>query len=157
MIDIQFTIPLPPVSKKNSQQILMNRATNRPFIMPSDKYRKYEKAASHYVPKHDMICEPVNVKCIFYMQTRRAVDKSNLEEAIHDILVRAGLLADDNRDIVAAGDGTRVFYDKENPRTEVHITSIGEEYTQWSDKYGLSDTKPLPRLSKKNSGVPRIV
>jgi Holliday junction resolvase RusA-like endonuclease len=148
MVDIQFTIPLPPVSKKNSNQILINKANNRPFIMPSERYRKYEKAAVKYVPKHDMICNPVNVKCVFYMQTRRAVDKANLEEAIHDVLVRAGLLEDDNRDIIASGDGTRVFYDKENPRTEVHITSAEEGYKQWSDDHGnkLRKTKPMPRV-----------
>lgn len=138
MIDIQFTIPLNPISKKNSQQIMMNRATNRPFIMPSDKYRKYEKAATKYVPKHDTITSPVCVQCTFYMQTRRAVDRINLEESIHDILVRAGLLADDNRDIIASGDGTRVFYDKDNPRTEVHITSV-DGYAQWSDKWEKDD------------------
>jgi Holliday junction resolvase RusA-like endonuclease len=138
MIDIQFTIPLNPISKKNSQQIMVNRANNRPFIMPSDKYRKYEKAAIKYVPKRDTITSPVCVKCTFYMQTRRAVDRTNLEESIHDILVRAGLLADDNRDIIASGDGTRVFYDKNNPRTEVHITSI-DGYSQWSDKWVKED------------------
>jgi Holliday junction resolvase RusA-like endonuclease len=106
--------------------------------MPSDKYRKYEKAAIKYVPKRDAITSPVCVKCTFYMQTRRAVDRTNLEESIHDILVRAGLLADDNRDIIASGDGTRVFYDKNNPRTEVHITSI-DGYSQWSDKWVKED------------------
>ena len=42
---IQFTIPLAPISKKNSQQILLNRKTGKPFIMPSKKYKEYEAAA----------------------------------------------------------------------------------------------------------------
>lgn len=127
---IKFTIPLPPISKKNSQQIVVNPKTGRPFIMPSKKYKEYERDAQYFIPKQIYINAPVNVKCLFYMPTRRRVDKSNLEAAIHDILVAAGLLADDNRDIVAGTDGSRVFYDKENPRTEIEITYI-ENYEMW--------------------------
>ena len=68
---IRFTIPIPPVSKKNSQQIFVNRATGRPFIMPSQKYRNYEKAVLRYLPKLWHIDGPVNVKCVVYMPTRR--------------------------------------------------------------------------------------
>ena len=41
-----------------------------------------------------------------------------------DILVDAGILEDDNSNIVAGHDGSRVLYDKENPRTEILITRI---------------------------------
>lgn len=125
---IKFTIPLIPISKKNSQRIL--RAGNKPFIAPSAQYKDYEAKAVWYVPKGKQINTPVNVKCLFYMPTRRRVDGLNLAEAIDDILVKAGLLEDDNRDIVAGHDGTRVFYDKENPRTEVEITYM-TDYAQW--------------------------
>ena len=40
---IKFTVPLTPVSKKNNQQIAINKATGRPFVVPSKKYREYEK------------------------------------------------------------------------------------------------------------------
>lgn len=40
-----YIIPLPPITKKNSQQILVNRRTGRPFIAPSKAYKKYEAAA----------------------------------------------------------------------------------------------------------------
>lgn len=130
---IKFTIPLAPITKKNSQQIMVNRATGKPFIMPSAKYKQYEKDAGLFIPKGVHINAPVNVKCLFYMPTRRRVDKSNLEEAAHDVMVAAGLLADDNRDIIAATDGSRVFYDKDAPRTEVEITYL-EGYEQWGQK-----------------------
>ena len=65
---------------------------------------------------------PVNVKCVFYMPTRRRVDLTNLLEAVDDVLVRSGVLADDHSGIVVSHDGSRVLYDKENPRTEVEIT-----------------------------------
>lgn len=124
---IRFTIPLTPISKKNSQQILINRATGRPFIMPSKQYKQYEKDAMNFIPKGmEAIDYPVNVRCVFYMPTRRKVDLTNLLEAIDDIMVRAGVLQDDHSGIVVAHDGSRVLYDKEHPRTEVEIEIILE-------------------------------
>ena len=48
----------------------------------------------------------------------------NMLEAIDDVMVKAGLLADDNYTIVQSHDGSQILYDKENPRTEITITSI---------------------------------
>lgn len=129
---IKYTVKLPPISKKNSQQILINRATNRPFIMPSKQYKEYEKNALWFLkplPKRP-IDIAVEVKCTFYMPTKRKVDLTNLLEAIDDILVKAGVLADDNSTIVASHDGSRVLYDKENPRTEIVITSYTDITTE---------------------------
>ena len=119
---IKLQIPLAPISKKNSQRIMINRATGKPFIMPSAQYKQYERDAERFIPRGLKIAEPVNVKCLFYMPTRRKVDLTNLLEAIDDIMVKAGLLADDNSEIVQSHDGSRVFYDKANPRTEIFIT-----------------------------------
>lgn len=122
---IKFTVPLPPISKKNSQQIFINNMTGKPFIMPSKKFKEYEEVALWYIPKNIHINAPVNIKCIFYMPTKRKCDLTNLLEAIDDIMVKAGLLADDNYTIIESHDGSRVFYDKDNPRTEVIITESG--------------------------------
>lgn len=119
---IEFVIPLPPVSKKNSQRIMINRQSGKPFIMPSDQYKRYEWEAAFYIPRGVHINEPVNVKCLFYMPTRRKCDLTNLLEAIDDVMVKAGLLADDNYTVIESHDGSRVLYDKERPRTEVYIT-----------------------------------
>lgn len=122
---IQFTIPLPPVTKKNSQQILMNKATGKTFVAPSKKYREYEAQALLFVPRRGKpIAEPVNVKCLFYMPTHRRCDMTNLLEAVDDIMVKAGLLEDDNYTVIAAHDGSRVFYDKDKPRTEIEIERL---------------------------------
>lgn len=125
-VAIHFTVPLTPISKKNSQQILINKATGRPFIMPSKKYKEYEKNALWFIPKGETINKPVNVKCLFYMPTRRKCDLVNMQEAILDVMVKAGLLADDNYSIVQSMDGSRVLYDKSNPRTEIYITDAEE-------------------------------
>lgn len=61
------------------------------------------------------------------MNARRKVDALNLGEALDDILIKYGVIEDDNCLIVASHDGSRVFYDKENPRTEIEITPyLGE-------------------------------
>ena len=131
-----YTIPIQPVTKKNSQQIMINSKTGRPFVGQSKQYRQYEEAAGYFLrPKPPApIREPVNVKCVFYVKTSRRVDKANLEAAAHDILVKYGILSDDNRDIIASTDGSRVYYDKDRPRVEITISPLAEEYEQWSAK-----------------------
>lgn len=121
---ITFTIPLAPITKKNHQQILVNRSTGKPFVSPSPQYKQYERDALWFIPKVEKPIDfPVNVKCLFFMPTKRKVDLTNLLESIDDIMVKAGLLADDNYTIIASHDGSRVFYDKENPQTWVEITN----------------------------------
>ena len=64
---------------------------------------------------------PVNVKALFYMDTRRRVDLVNLEQALCDLLVHYKMIEDDNSTIIKSMDGSRVLYDKDDPRTEVVI------------------------------------
>lgn len=119
---ITYMIPLIPISKKNSQQIMRTK-NGRPFIMPSKQYREYERNAQRFLQGEEApIDYPVNISCRFYMPTRRRCDLVNLLEAVDDILVKAGIIADDNYCIVAGHDGSRVMYDKDNPRTEIYIT-----------------------------------
>ena len=122
---IKITIPLPPISKKNSQRILLNSRTGKPFIMPSAAYKDYEREAALFMPRGVHINMPVNIKCLFYMPTRRKCDLTNLLEAIDDVLVNTGVIADDNYSIVESHDGSRVYYDKASPRTEIYITEGG--------------------------------
>ena len=121
---ISFVIPLPPITKKNSQRIGRRKIGNKivPFIMPSKKYKDYEKACQSFLVPLS-IDYGVNVKAVFYMPTARRVDLTNLEEALHDILVKYKVLADDNSNIVMSCDGSRVRHSRENPRTEVTITA----------------------------------
>ena len=122
-----YVIPLAPVTKKNSQTIAINRKTGKPFVLPSKKYKEYEQAARYYLMSWtDARQYPVNVKCLFYMPTRRRVDLTNLLEAIDDILTRYGVVPDDNSNFIAGHDGSRVLYDHDNPRTEITITELKE-------------------------------
>lgn len=121
----QALIPLNPRTKKNSQQIMINRKTGRPFVMQSSKYKEYEKNCGYFLKKlPNPINELVNVKCVFYRETRIRCDLSNLLEAAMDILVEYGILADDNFNIITGFDGSRVYIDKDNPRTEITIETV---------------------------------
>lgn len=125
---MRITIPLTPITKKNSQRIIWNKRAKRPMIIPSAQYKEYEKAASEYMPTGcEPINTPVNVQMVFTMPTRRRVDLVNLQESCLDILVKYGVLADDNSNIVAAMDGSRVEYEKGAGKTEITITDIREE------------------------------
>ncbi len=111
-----------PATKKNSQRILRT-GSGRPFIQPSAQYKRYEADCLRQIPRPfcQQIDAPVNVQCVFYMPTRRRCDLVNLLESVCDILVRAGVLADDNCRVVAAHDGSCVRLDRENPRVEIDI------------------------------------
>ena len=129
-MEIKFIVQGNPITKKNSQRICKTK-NGRSFIMPSKNYVDYEKKfcifASRYKKKIDY---PVNIKCVYYMQTRRKVDLTNLLSATMDCLVSSGVIVDDNRNIAGANDGSRVFYDKENPRVEITISSLNN-YEKW--------------------------
>lgn len=98
--------------------------------MPCEQYKNWEQECLAYLPKVETIDQPVNIKATFYMRTKRRVDLTNLLEALDDMLVHYGIIAEDNRDVVAGHDGSRVYCDKEKPRCEVEITSI-ENYERW--------------------------
>lgn len=123
---MHITIGIAPITKKNHQDIIYNKKTKRRMVIPSKQYRDYEKACAEFIPQmpFNMFDCPVNVECVFYMPTRRRVDLVNLEQSVLDILVKYGILKDDNCNIVVSMDGSRVLYSKENPRTEIEITEL---------------------------------
>jgi len=124
---LSITIPLKPITKKNSQRIATRKINGKyvPFILPSKAYVQYEKDCGYFIRGKGLkINYPVNVQCVYYMPTRRRVDLTNLMEATHDILVKYEVLEDDNCKIIQSVDGSRVDYDKDNPRTEIVITAL---------------------------------
>jgi Holliday junction resolvase RusA-like endonuclease len=120
MRDIKFTIPLAPITKKNSQRIV--RCGKFTKILPSKAYEQYEKDVGYFLQyKGANIEQPCEVQAIFYMPTRRKVDLTNLLEALDDVLVKYSVLKDDNSKIIVSHDGSRVLHDPKNSRTEVII------------------------------------
>lgn len=118
-----FIIQLTPITKKNSQRILKNFKTGKFFIAPSEQYEEYAESAGYFMRPAD-IDYAVNIAYWFYMPTRRRCDLPNLTNAADDILVKYNVIKDDNYAIIKAHDGSRVLYDKENPRTEIYITRL---------------------------------
>ena len=120
-------IPLNPKTKKNNQKIIKNSRTGAPMIIQNDRYKQFERDAGWFLKKPAApISEPVNIKCVFYRDSRRRVDLTNLLEAIDDILVKYKIITDDNFEIIRGHDGSRVFVDKDNPRVEIEITPCTE-------------------------------
>lgn len=136
---IEFTIPVRPVTKKNNQRIIPVRNKTgkiRHIPLPSKDFEEFEKQCIPYLKQVQSVAGivnfPVNVQCLFYVEKRLRYDLTNLLEAIDDAMVKSGLILDDNRDIIAAHDGSRVYHDKLNPRIEVKITGMAY-YAQWKD------------------------
>lgn len=133
---LSFTIPLDARTKKNSPQVFsrVNKQTGKVFtkVLPSKNYLQFEKDCMPFLKGLPLIDYPINLQVVFYMQTRRNVDLVGLLQSIDDVLTVGGVLLDDNRDIIAAHDGSRVFYDKNNPRIEITITEQSD-YSQWKD------------------------
>lgn len=124
---IHLTLYGNPVTKKNSMRILTGRA-GRPFVAPSKAFLDYEESCLWQIRSPPVpLSARMNVRCVYYMMTRRRVDLANLIEATTDILVKAKVLEDDNCRIVAAHDGSRVDYDKANPRAEIWIEEMEDE------------------------------
>ena len=116
-----FTIRLAPITKKNHSSIITNKTTGKLMVIPSKQYKEYEHESAWFMPHIKTIDKPVNIRAVFYMPTHRRVDLVNLLQALCDILVKYSVLEDDNFNIVAGFDGSRVDYDKDNSRTEVWI------------------------------------
>lgn len=119
---MKIVLPLAPITKKNHGQIITVKG--RPMMLPSKQYTQYEKDCKVFLTHVEPILSPCNMKCLYYMPTHRRVDLVNLLQATCDILVHYGILIDDNSNCVVGFDGSRVLYDKENPRTEIEITEI---------------------------------
>ena len=118
---MKIAIPVAPVTKKNHQQIVMVKG--KPLVIPSKQYRQYEYDCAPFL-KAQNIDYPVNIKALYYTATKRRVDLCNLHEALCDVLVKHGVVEDDNSNIIVSMDGSRVLYDKDNPRTEIYIDRV---------------------------------
>lgn len=125
---IKIIIPTNPRSKKNSQEIVFNKKTGKRMVIQNKKYTDFERECKKYIPvlREPPIAYKVNLKCKFYVCDARRRDIANYLEAIQDILVKYGLLADDNYNIIASIDGCSMEIDRENPRVEIEIKKLDE-------------------------------
>ena len=129
MEEMTITLYGRPITKKNSSQIIFDRKNKRHIPIPSEQYRHYEKDCLKQISgRHKLeLDRPCNVEVLYYMPTKHRVDLVNLLEGTCDILVAAGVLKDDNSQIIVSHDGSRVLYDKENPRAVITIRPEGRK------------------------------
>lgn len=121
---MKLIIPVKPRTKKNSQQIM--KAGNKRWIGPSKAALAFERQCAWWIKDcyRQKISEPVNVRVRFFVESKRKVDLTNLLESIDDVLVKYGVLSDDNANIIAGHDGSRVYVDRATPRLEILIEPI---------------------------------
>lgn len=136
----QYVIPLDPRAKKNSHRIAgsgprcpMCGKFQKQFIRNGSTATDFAFRAAQYL--HPKPAKPIDgqVHLIYrvYTATWHKKDDLNLYEALDDILVKEKILEDDNRKIIRSRDGSRVLYDKENPRAEIYIYDYREENDIW--------------------------
>lgn len=119
---MQLTLYGRPITKKNSSRVV--RCGNFTKILPSRAFVEYEKDCLRQITgdQKKALSGKYNLCCVYYMPTRHRVDLVNLLEATCDILVKAGVIKDDNSEIIVSHDGSRVLYDRGNPRVEILIS-----------------------------------
>lgn len=118
------------ISKDNEK--CFNRA-GRPFL--SAKYRKWGKDVSQQaivqLGAFKPILGPLCVHFAFYMPDKRHCDLTNLPKGLCDAL--NGIVWEDDKQIQISH--SMIIYDKQNPRTEIRVTSLlAEEGIKKSSK-----------------------
>lgn len=68
--------------------------------------------------------KPLKVVYQFRFPDERKTDISNKLESINDLLVRYGVFADDNHQILNCIEATSMGIDKKNPRCEIELYEI---------------------------------
>jgi len=150
-IDIKIVVPGNPIIKKNTsktslfQKDKFGRRTVRaiPVHYYTKVYKEWARNAIQscavFKTKHPEISFPIteqlNMKCLFYRDSNRIIDLSNLFAGIQDVM--AGnekwanipkhlfqIIYDDSTRYIGSLDGSRVLLDKVNPRIEVYLTNF---------------------------------
>jgi Holliday junction resolvase RusA-like endonuclease len=117
---IHLTISGDTVSKKNSKKIIYVRG--RPIIIPSYAYKKWhDQAMSQLWGKKPVAGQIEAIEMILYPSTKRKFDLSNHTESLMDLLVDAGIIQDDNYEVVPELTVRFGGHDKANPRAEITI------------------------------------
>ena len=91
MNTISFVIDVIPRTKKNSSRIV--KMGSRLALLPSKQYKEFEEECIYKIDnriKQLWIDEPINIKAVFYMPTKRKVDITNLLSALDDLAIIFG-------------------------------------------------------------------
>lgn len=110
---------------------MITTKSGRRILLPSKQYKAFEEEAMKQLlwmyGNIEPIDYPVNLKAIFYREANYKSDLVNYMQALQDVLVKGGVLKDDNVKIVQSIDGSRLFTDKNYPRIEVEIERVKDD------------------------------
>lgn len=119
---VKFFLPFETPSKKNSR--VTDSRTGRTF--PSKLYREWHSVALAALVAQKRPLEPISgrvrISGRFVRKDRRRRDLNNSGASILDLLVDAGILADDNDEVVAVEEWLKVGVCKARPSCTVTIT-----------------------------------
>lgn len=88
-----------PPSKKNAKIIVCRGS--RPLVLPSKNYTAWHDEQMWLLKKYKQKFQFARLVITFFSGDKRLYDLTNKAESIMDLLVDAGILADDNYSVVA--------------------------------------------------------
>ncbi len=127
----RFTLKGAPRTKKTSNRLVPAKGNRRAVILPSAAFTAWNRIAQmelarvrsqdHPIDSAFPIEFNVNVRAWFYRDAERG-DACNYYEALADALQEGWIVVNDSQ--IVSWDGSRLLFDKANPRVEVWITEI---------------------------------
>lgn len=98
MIVLKYELEGRVPSKKNSKRIFRKRG--KTFVLPSKLHEKWHKVCMAEIQLIGIPNVPIErvqlCKCIIYYPDHYRADNTNKVESVHDLLVDAKIIADDN-------------------------------------------------------------
>jgi hypothetical protein len=141
----RYLIPLNPRPKKNEHRIggsgpkcPVCKKFKKQFVRNGNRTTEFAYTAARYLqPRPERPIEgPVQLVYRCYRETKHRVDDLNLYEALDDLLVQERIICDDNITVIRSRDGSRCWFDKENPRAEIYIYRYEEETNEQQNVHG---------------------
>ncbi|MDY6893850.1 MAG: RusA family crossover junction endodeoxyribonuclease [Thermotogota bacterium] len=147
LMQLNLILPNSIRSKKNSKIIVWRGG--KQLIISSKAYRRWEKEARESIHMQmlqknaDLIEHPVEIEAQIYYKGNRP-DLSGCLESIGDCL--EGVVIKNDRQIIS-WDGSRVYYDKNNPRTELSLFWVENQ----NEKYKEGQIYEIKLLKEENT------
>lgn len=129
-VKLEWFIPYQMPSKKNSQQLFVNKATGRPGTTTSQRYKDYISVTKMYwqifsrefraVVERLELKYPLDIEFTFVRKTKQKFDYIGICQSAQDIMVDFGFIPDDNHSYIKPHFADAEV-NKANPGTRIKI------------------------------------